>query len=247
MNDERFLRDWLRDTTDSNADPNAVADRLVARLPDNPQQRRWLPWWPTRRSKPDDHSTHGRTRVMISPVTATTAGAIALATAGFLYLAQPTIEGPGGQASFAVTIEAPLEFSGRFQPGGSLRDVTYEAGDGVVHAYGAAWTPAIVEMSEPMLDGQLIYMEDQDQYPDSGHNLSTITYRIVNDDGAWQGSAIEPSGGTYEFVDTVVLVGEGAYEGLFAAMQQSNGIVRGVIFPAAPPPASDVPQSAGAE
>ena len=34
MNDERFLKDWLRDTTDDIPDAQASADRVLARVPE---------------------------------------------------------------------------------------------------------------------------------------------------------------------------------------------------------------------
>ena len=93
MNDERFLKDWLRDTTDSTADANAAADEVVARLPEVPQRRRWLPWPPARRPKSDE--PHGRTRLMFSPVTAVALGAIALVGSAGIYMAQSTSEEAG--------------------------------------------------------------------------------------------------------------------------------------------------------
>ncbi len=78
------------------------------------------------------------------------------------------------------------------------------------------------------------------------------TYRIVNDEGAWQGSSLgaawdDPGS---ERIDIggqpLILAGEGAYDGLFAALTFVDGWsdIRGVIFEGAPP-ADVVPPSAG--
>ena len=65
----------------------------------------------------------------------------------------------------------------------------------------------------------------QIQYPD--HWLRTTTYRIFNSGGVWQGSGVN--------TESVVLMGEGGYEGLYAWMDASDwDAVSGVIYPAAP-------------
>jgi hypothetical protein len=62
---------------------------------------------------------------------------------------------------------------------------------------------------------------DTDEYSlpegEAGPNVVTFTDRIENDEGAWQGSVVMlryPDDTTY--LGPVVMVGEGAYEGLTA-------------------------------
>ena len=44
MNDERFLKDWLQDTTGDTPDAQASADRVLARVPGIRQRTRRWPW-----------------------------------------------------------------------------------------------------------------------------------------------------------------------------------------------------------
>ena len=41
MNDERFLKDWLRDTTSDTPDPQASAERVMTHVPRVRQRNRW--------------------------------------------------------------------------------------------------------------------------------------------------------------------------------------------------------------
>jgi hypothetical protein len=99
------------------------------------------------------------------------------------------------------------------------------------------------------LQGDFTQSIPQDAYPGSdgpeSFVLATQTIRIQNADGAWQGSAsnfivADELSGT-----TVVLVGEGAYQGLYAALDMTGATdsrgIRGVIFPAPPPPIPAAP------
>ena len=246
MNDERFLKDWLQDTNDSTADPKAVADKVVARAAETPQRRRWLPWPPTRHQRDDDRTPNGRTRFMLSPGKTFAALALALALGGtyLVALAPDTPSGDTGSAEFADFV--PVEFTGVFSPGPGLREGEMTTVDGRVTERGTAWTPTIVEISDDRLDGRLIYAHDVDRYAESGLRLFTVTYRIENADGAWQGSTLEVSDVMDDLVmddlvGSVVLVGEGEYDGLYAGMEQTDGNVRGYILPGPPPPASELP------
>jgi hypothetical protein len=76
--------------------------------------------------------------------------------------------------------------------------------------------------------------------------LATETYRITNEDGAWQGSfpSVYNSFNSTAGAQSVVLVGEGAYEGLYAWMDVTNWLdINGVIF-SYPPPEAPAPPSA---
>jgi hypothetical protein len=123
---------------------------------------------------------------------------------------------------------------------------------------GYTWRLRVSDVSDPRLDGTWYTGWDGDQYVGPGDDLAggpewaqprtpygdqyvgpgddrgpefvTFTDLIVNDDGAWQGSAV-----VLAFPDDrprfplVVLIGEGAYEGLTAvvALDDSAGDVSG--------------------
>jgi len=88
---------------------------------------------------------------MLNPVSSVTAGALTVMIAGSLFLLQPFTTEPASLPAATVGLDQPVEFTGRFSPGDSLRMPIYTDGDGVVLERGAAWTPYIVEISEPML------------------------------------------------------------------------------------------------
>ena len=98
-------------------------------------------------------------------------------------------------------------------------------------------------MSDPRLDGDVLISWQTDDYP--GYTLGTGTWRIQTADGVWEGSypRLEAEGTSDKA--TVVLVGQGAYEGLIAVWEQtidgSGWDVVGAIFPAGPPPVAVLP------
>lgn len=122
--------------------------------------------------------------------------------------------------------------------------------DGVEQLGSDGFLIDVVEASDPRLEGTATIRWNEASYPDvdgSGtYELSSYTVRIENDDGAWQGSALdfEGSAAAYGGVDlesigTFVLAGEDAYEGLYAVMVEIGGWddIKGVILPAPPPEA----------
>jgi hypothetical protein len=212
MNDERFLKDWLQDTTDDVSDPQASADKVVARLPEARQRSRWWPWLPSRRHTPNDDTppnVTGRTRFMLSPVKSIAAGALIFALGGAMLIAQPFEEGGGivpGAATDAVAAQDPSPFSGELHPGFAT-------------AGGYQWS--IHEMTDPRLDGKAFY-SGSEVSPTDDTWLGWWTLRIVNDEGAWQASfpafyqdPESPEERGPEVV-TALLYGEGPYEGLVA-------------------------------
>lgn len=106
-------------------------------------------------------------------------------------------------------------------------------------------------MSDPRLEGAWYRTHEYDAYrtagSESGPALIVNTLRIENDEGAWTGSSIvaelAAGPGTQLVGDTpMVLVGEGAYEGLTAvlttlpsAVQGCTVDTQGVIFEGSPP------------
>ena len=137
MNDERFLKDWLRDTTDDTPDAQASADRLLARVPEIRQRSRWWPWLPGRRRPHDEtpSSLSGRTRSMLSPVKAITASALIFALGGVLLIAQPfDQEGSVPGAEQATDYPDPVYVTAYYTGGGGN-----DGEDPPSEPYGPAW------------------------------------------------------------------------------------------------------------
>jgi len=92
-------------------------------------------------------------------------------------------------------------------------------------------------MSESRLAGVMTVSQNQSQYPGQPFFV-TSTYRIWNDDGAWQGSTPQMWDFGEYGASSIVLVGEGTYEGLHAWMDITDwSAINGVVFPAPPPTA----------
>lgn len=157
----------------------------------------------------------------------------------------------------------PAEFAGVIACGPEIRTGSHETielddpsnGPAVMWIdRGYAWAPPIQYMSDPRLQGTLYNSFDSISYgPDDERSFGTGTWRIVNDDGAWQGSfhSVRLNDGDSWASTMVPLHGEGDYAGLVALMAwdySARGAddciweVRGVIvegdLPAAPTAAS---------
>ena len=114
------------------------------------------------------------------------AGLATVACAGLL--AGATVGVAAAQESeTSRDVAEPVPFTARFIPSSSVRTGTIEDVDGIVQQRGNAWTPVMAGVTDPRMDGTLTYSEDYDVYP-GGHHFATVTYRIVNDGGAWNGS-----------------------------------------------------------
>jgi hypothetical protein len=162
----------------------------------------------------------------------------------------PLPDTPAPAASAAASPAAPgsitpVVVTASLQPGNDIGNTTFTAVDGRAERRGTIWAPTITA-SDPRLQGSMTIASPQDTYggPDGGESFvfGSGTYRIENADGAWQGShssfAVADKGGG----STVVLVGEGRYAGLFAALDVTDSAnIRGVIFPAPPPAVPTAP------
>ena len=247
MNDERFLKDWLQDTTDSSSDPNASADKVVARLPEAPQRRRWLPWPPARRSDPDPQ---GRTRFMLSPAKAISLVAIVAIGASFA-ITQPLTTDPAPAPPAADSPDTPVfpvAFSGSWMFGPQVgNDLVETTGTGIKTRGDRYWTPQVVEdMSDERLRGD-VYAWGNDDWYGSGPRVWHGGFSIVNDQGEWHTVPTvvfdDPegvrSGATYTFI------GEGGYDGLVAiadfALDDQLWTINGYVIDGALPPAGDPP------
>jgi hypothetical protein len=153
----------------------------------------------------------------------------------------------------------PVEFTARVSGGPEVHPETVEEvvvslPDGemtITQTRGVTWNPSLHDMSDPRLEGTLYEAKNEDTYTlpgnEKGPAFGVRTYRIENDEGAWQGSAVslESTDGRY-YYGPYVMTGEGAYEGLTAILvnpDQSDRftgyIIEGTI------PAPPVPQTGG--
>ena len=141
--------------------------------------------------------------------------------------------------------EPPVAFTGHVVCGDQVRDNTIMTGV-PIQSRGGAWHPTAT-ISDPRLEGDYHISFDDDQYIGAGApDVGAGTWRIENDEGAWQGSFTVVLVGDHASVVTMPLVGEGAYEGLTAIWESAYDPVAcdwdvwGAIFegevPAAPEP-----------
>jgi hypothetical protein len=124
---------------------------------------------------------------------------------------------------------APVEFTACVNPGPEVQAGTEEFSqvslpDGemtITRSRGYTWQSTVRDVSDPRLDGTWYNSFDSDQYTIPGRGpgpeLGTWTHRVENDDGAWQGSGVVIFYGDGESLGgPLVVIGEGAYEGLTA-------------------------------
>jgi hypothetical protein len=160
--------------------------------------------------------------------------------------------GAAAQSEEAVTAPmTPVAFTGSLGggPPAGQRIETVEEVDGHVERRGGGFEFDLIGVSDPRIGGRMIRLFEDNEYPGpdgaDAFVIQTMTIRIVNDGGAWQGSRhYFGDKDADDQVDSVmVLTGEGDYEGLFAAFDDSEDFreFRGVIFPDPPPPAPVVP------
>jgi hypothetical protein len=195
-----------------------------------------------------------RIRSMFSPAKAITAGALVFALGGVMLIAQP-FDRQGSTVPGAATDDpamAPSFFSGA--PGDDwvhTSPVTERREDGVVDGTGESYTVSW-EANDPRISGTATFNMNETDYRTGATTLAptgdigsirTYLFRIVNDDGSWEGQlqelVLEPS----EFSSTSGwLTGTDAYEGLRAYLVWSvtdDLEFRGHITAEGPPPAPE--------
>jgi hypothetical protein len=131
---------------------------------------------------------------------------------------------------------APVEFTACVNPGPEVERGTEELSqvslpDGemtITRGRGYTWQSTVRDVSDPRLDGTWYNTFEGDEYTRPGSESggtfgpTTVTHRIENNDGAWQGSLL-----AIQFADgetlhgPLAMIGEGAYDGLTAV-----GIIR---------------------
>lgn len=146
----------------------------------------------------------------------------------------------------------PVEFTGHLECGPEVRrgadtsEVLQVGDERVVHSssHGYAWRPIVTAMSDPRLEGTYYGAFEWDEYRGSEGTtrVGAGTWRIENEEGAWQGSL------THAWLSdrpdasaSGVLTGEGAYDGLIALWEEvghwdaCSWDVRGLIVEGGPP------------
>ena len=176
-----------------------------------------------------------RTQTMFSPSKALIAGAVVLGIGGVLLFAQPFEQqdsAPGAEVQAPPTptaFSATYNWSGRSNPG-----VTTENDDGTVVTVGEGWLFNSGESSDPRFAGPLVLTSTDIAYPDLGGGINVGGYRIETDEGAWQQVPTAGVGwdkdaalwatGQLPPADNIqfwTFIGEGAYEGLTAVVQET--------------------------
>ena len=145
------------------------------------------------------------------------------------------------ETDVATPVEFTSEYSFRYQllPG---EPEVLEGGG--TRFLGRAWQFRLVETSDPRFDGALTFTTTVDEYP-GAVEVSSEAAHIDGDGGAWQEVPVFYLNFERATGDTVdrVLIGEGAYEGLFAAVTDtwtSNGFeFHGFIIEGGPPPIAE--------
>jgi hypothetical protein len=255
----------------------SVADLLAELAPSHPpvdlipetehavdETRRWPRWLAILKEPPMRHRSH----LVVGSPTARVA-AIAVVTLLMAILGVGALvagaQSPSPMPPEEVSAAAPVVFDGHIECGPEVRSGTtisapIEGGGSGTWRRGYAWQQTAT-MSDPRLEGTHYASGSYDTYllPSPGGDLEAKiayreTQRIVNDDGAWQGSMITfvapeerdaeraTGTGTTANVLTYLLVGEGGYEGLTAIYDQvwdgACGFdVRGIILDGDLPPA----------
>jgi hypothetical protein len=188
---------------------------------------------------------------MLSPSKALIAGALVFGIGGVMLIAQP-FDQQGRNVLGAAAPASLVEVSGSGTGGPCPVEGTISEGESVRTTRGGYCNP-VWNMSDPRLDGTVTWATNYDDFllDDSGLSVSVLGISIVNEEGAWR---MMPEV-RFETPDVVpgavpaqfVLVGEGAYEGLYAVLASTdlgdtNGTLQGFIVQGEIPPA---PEAAG--
>jgi hypothetical protein len=236
------LRSWLDENLAEAPRPDRVIEAVITAVHHTPQQRAWLPLLDTGRSR------------MFAAVTSIAAVATLAVAGGLLFTTQESADpsAVGAQASPSPSPSASPDpmgaawVTGTFRGGTQASAPEVSAMDGLMRSR-YHWEDMRITMSDPRLSGAFHVTYNQDVHSGAAgdhqsFNVGAGTYRIENEDGAWEGPNIflnEGSSGTATVSDTGLLVGSGAYEGLSAFLVfefSPSGTVVGAIFPGEMPP-----------
>lgn len=171
---------------------------------------------------------------MLSPIAAITVGALVFAAGGAFLVAQSDQPETG-----ATLVEAPLQepgfFEGRIQYARTIRGTRDEdVRAGISEGLDGAWVYAVREMSDPRFSGEVTVTGNVRNLEGLDAAIWSSDIRFENDDGAWQKAPshvlrFDPGTGS---TSTVLLDGEGGYEGLVAVTEMTYDLSNpsGVVF-----------------
>jgi hypothetical protein len=157
--------------------------------------------------------------------------------------------------------QAPVEFTACVNPGpevhpGTNEQIKVALADGemtIERGRDYTWQSSVSDVTDPRLDGTWYNSINGDTYTLPGGEPGPVfdiwTHRIENDEGAWQGSLLEIDFADGDSFDgNLVLIGEGAYDGLTAVTIINFGAAcpntRGYIIEGSVP-APPVPNTGG--
>jgi hypothetical protein len=270
MNDDELLSDvraWLQADAVTLPDAEQAGREVRMRLPQTrrAQTRGWSwrdlggrrtapPAPPAfeHRTRPIDaaaghaHIVTRRTQSMFTPGRIIAVGILTVAVGGVMVVAQPFDRSdeavPG--AELAAERAAPAEFTGTGSTETCETQATTDADGPVAHTRGSSCGPTY-SFSDPRLEGTVTWWSNDDEYTDgSGLVIQSVAMSIENDEGAWRMVPIlsvnAPGSIAYDPARQFFLVGEGAYEGLFAVVEGfRTDEVHGFIVDGELPPAPE--------
>jgi hypothetical protein len=237
----RVVRSWIKE-------PASLSDSGVARVAllvhETPQQRGWLPPLRSGRVHTTQDGTIRRSETMFT-ATRIAAAATIIALAGSLALVNGTL-GPTSGPGSAPAAEAPspspsIEPAVRVEGVSNIAVVKVPEEDmsGPVGLLRGLGLRVRDEMNDPRANGTGLVTIDAEDYGGMGPEWGT--FRLENDEGAWEGRM----SGVHMGADTLMtgwLQGEGAYAGLtyYYSLEIDNtgftAAVEGIIYPGDPPP-----------
>jgi hypothetical protein len=109
-----------------------------------------------------------------------------------------------------ATASIEIVSSQEISPGTTRSDDT-----GVVHIEGVHHEH-IWEATDPRLSGTVTYRGNWQAFPEVPMQVESSTYEVVNEGGRWYGPATAQAGPSLGNNDTILLRGEGGYQGLMA-------------------------------
>ena len=244
------VREWMKRTDAEPPDAQQSARIVMSRLPGVRQHSRWWPfpvryrtpnvpttdstteYQPTPISAANGHTPTviGRTRSMLSPVKAITAGAIVAALGGVLLIAQP-FERQGNAPGALTGGKAPTWVTGSMQHVDGSCSETGSSNDGAIsrHSYECSFTWT---SSDPRLTGDVSRPWNEDSYQtDEGPiSVGMDAAFLRNEGGDWACSATYLVKGSDPMTQealtdssTFTCVGSGGYEGLSAVLVTQAG------------------------
>jgi len=170
-------------------------------------------------------------------------GMITTTLASLALVAGPAV----GAAAQSPEALAPAWVTGQVFFGAQLSAPTVTTEGDVTHKRGESYENQRWDVSDPRLSGMAAASWNSDVFElpdDAGVSLVAVgTYEIVNDDGSWVGgyaSAGQGADPSLGMLETVILTGSGAYEGLSAILNLDWTTypvpVEGMIIPGELPP-----------